>query len=60
MDCEANLKLFREAGSLETCSDSTFLRSLKVSSGGRVSWFNHRRVPEPIGYMPPAESEANC
>jgi len=22
-----------------------------------VDWFNHRRLPEPIGNMPPAEAE---
>jgi putative transposase len=24
-----------------------------------VSWYNHQRVLEPIGYIPPAEAEAN-
>jgi transposase InsO family protein len=24
-----------------------------------VSWFNHIRLLEPIGYIPPAEAEAN-
>ncbi|BBL70871.1 hypothetical protein MoryE10_14770 [Methylogaea oryzae] len=24
-----------------------------------VAWFNHRRLLEPIGYIPPAEAEAN-
>jgi hypothetical protein len=24
-----------------------------------VSWFNHHRRLEPIGYVPPAEAEAN-
>ena len=24
-----------------------------------VSWFNHQRLLEPIGYIPPAEAEAN-
>jgi NADPH:quinone reductase-like Zn-dependent oxidoreductase len=24
-----------------------------------VSWFNHRRLLEPLGYIPPAEAEAN-
>lgn len=24
-----------------------------------VSWFNHHRLPEPLGYIPPAEAEAN-
>jgi transposase InsO family protein len=25
-----------------------------------VDWFNHRRLLEPIGNIPPAEAEANC
>ena len=25
----------------------------------RSSWFNHHRLLEPIGYIPPAEAEAN-
>lgn len=24
-----------------------------------VSWFNHHRLMEPLGYIPPAEAEAN-
>jgi len=24
-----------------------------------VSWFNHRRLLEPLGHVPPAEFEAN-
>jgi putative transposase len=24
-----------------------------------VSWFNHHRLLEPIGYIPPAEAEAH-
>ncbi|RRH67626.1 IS3 family transposase, partial [Falsigemmobacter faecalis] len=24
-----------------------------------VDWFNHRRLPEPVGNIPPAEAEAN-
>ena len=24
-----------------------------------MSWFNHHRLLEPIGYIPPAEAEAN-
>jgi transposase InsO family protein len=24
-----------------------------------VAWFNHQRLLEPIGYIPPAEAEAN-
>ncbi len=25
-----------------------------------VSWFNHHRLLEPLGYIPPAEAEANA
>ena len=25
-----------------------------------VDWFNHRRLLEPIGNIPPAEAEARC
>ena len=25
-----------------------------------VSWFNHHRLLEPIGYIPPAEAEAEA
>lgn len=25
-----------------------------------VDWFNHPRLPEPIGNIPPAEAEARC
>jgi len=24
-----------------------------------VAWFNHHRLMEPLGYIPPAEAEAN-
>jgi hypothetical protein len=24
------------------------------------AWFNHHRLMEPLGYIPPAEAEANC
>lgn len=27
---------------------------------GMVDWFNHRRLLEPNGNIPPAEAEANC
>jgi len=26
---------------------------------GLMAWFNHHRLLEPIGYIPPAEAEAN-
>jgi putative transposase len=25
-----------------------------------VAWFNHHRLLEPIGHIPPAEAEATC
>ena len=33
--------------------------SLELAALERVSWFNHHRLLEPIGYIPPAEAESN-
>jgi transposase InsO family protein len=33
--------------------------SLEIATLEWVSWFNHQRLLEPIGYIPPAEAEAN-
>lgn len=33
--------------------------SVELATLGWVSWFNHHRLLEPIGYIPPAEAEAN-
>ena len=33
--------------------------SLELATLERVSWFNHHRLLEPIGYIPPAEAEEN-
>ena len=33
--------------------------SLELATLEWVSWFNHRRLLEPIGYIPPAEAEEN-
>ncbi len=33
--------------------------SLELATLEWVSWFNHQRLLEPIGYIPPAEAEAN-
>lgn len=33
--------------------------SVKFATLEWVSWFNHHRLLEPIGYIPPAEAEAN-
>ncbi len=35
------------------------LESLELATLEWVSWFNHHRLLEPIGYIPPAEAEAN-
>jgi len=33
--------------------------SLELATLEWVHWFNHQRLLEPIGYIPPAEAEAN-
>jgi len=33
-------------------------QSLELATLEWVSWFNHQRLLEPIGYVPPAEAEA--
>ncbi len=32
---------------------------MELATLGWISWFNHHRLLEPIGYIPPAEAEAN-
>src|SRR5690606_4260095 len=34
--------------------------SVELATLEWVSWFNHHRLLESIGYIPPAEAEANC
>ena len=34
-------------------------QSLELATFEWVSWFNHHRLLEPIGYIPPAEAEEN-
>ena len=34
-------------------------RAVELANLEWVSWFNHHRLLEPIGYIPPAEAEAN-
>jgi putative transposase len=34
------------------------LEAVEFATLDWVDWFNHRRLPEPIGYVPPAEYEA--
>ena len=33
--------------------------SVELATLEWVSWFNHHRLMEPLGYIPPAEAEAN-
>ena len=33
--------------------------SVELATLEWVSWFNHHRLLEPLGYIPPAEAEAN-
>ena len=33
--------------------------SVELATLEWVAWFNHHRLLEPIGYIPPAEAEAN-
>ena len=35
------------------------MESVELATLEWVSWFNHHRLLEPIGYIPPAEAEAN-
>jgi hypothetical protein len=35
------------------------LTSVELATLEWVSWFNHHRLMEPLGYIPPAEAEAN-
>ena len=35
------------------------LEAVELATLEWVSWFNHDRLLEPIGYIPPAEAEAN-
>ena len=35
------------------------LEAVELATLEWVSWFNHHRLLEPIGYIPPAEAEAN-
>ena len=38
---------------------STTSNTPPSNTSGYVDWFNHRRILEPIGDIPPAEREAN-
>ena len=34
-------------------------QSVELATLEWVAWFNHHRLMEPLGYIPPAEAEAN-
>lgn len=36
------------------------IEAVKFATLEWVDWFNHRRILECIGNIPPAEAEANC
>ena len=40
------------------CKRGNF-KTVELASLEWVAWFNHHRLLEPIGYVPPAEAEAN-
>lgn len=35
------------------------IEAVEIATLEWVAWFNHQRLLEPIGYIPPAEAEAN-
>ncbi len=35
------------------------MQDLEMATPGWVDWFNNRRLPGPIGNIPPADAEAN-
>jgi hypothetical protein len=39
--------------------DANSYQSGSVFKANQQSWFNHHRLLEPIGYIPPAEAEDN-
>ena len=34
--------------------------SVELATLERVAWYSHERLMQPLGYIPPAEAEANC
>jgi transposase InsO family protein len=34
------------------------VEAVELATLAWVDWFNHRRLPKPIGHVPPAEAEA--
>ncbi len=42
------------------CSSADAYEAVEFATLDRVDGFNHRRLLEPIGNIPPAEAEARC
>ena len=55
---ESVIGLFQNGGHSPTGSLAN-LEAVEFATLQWVDWFNHRRLLEPIGYVPPAEYEAN-
>ena len=44
---------------IHRCAPWKSRESVELATLEWVAWFNHHRLLEPIGYIPPAEAEAN-
>ena len=44
---------------IHRCGPWKTAEAVELATLDWVAWFNHQRLLEPIGYMPPAEAEAN-
>nr|WP_269434519.1 AAA family ATPase [Burkholderia sp. TSV86] len=51
--------LFGGEAALTTINMSEYQESVELATLQWVAWFNHHRLMEPLGYIPPAEAEAN-
>lgn len=48
-----------KAEMLHRCAPWKTKEPLELVTLESVSWFNHHRLPEPVGYIPPAEADKN-
>ncbi|GKS97546.1 hypothetical protein AVAK2825_23445 [Acidovorax sp. SUPP2825] len=48
-----------KAESIHRRAPSTTTEAVEFATLEWVSWFNHHRLLEPIGYIPPEKAEAN-
>ena len=44
---------------IHRCGPWKTAEAVELATLDWVAWFNHQRLLEPIGYIPPAEAEAN-